>query len=88
MLSIVLCGSFVEERRYPNGELEYVLHESPSLYTLTRSVVHHVVFWSKDCWTLFFVGRNLHHWGYIDRFTGDYTAWDDYISKDNRVKHL
>ena len=83
MYSIVLSGSFVEER-YP-GEL-YIPHSAPSLYTMTDTVIHRIAYVAPRTWTLFFMLGNSRQWGYYRRPEYLYTPWYDAVPKNIRVK--
>lgn len=71
MRSIVLSGHFLERRLtiLPDSSTrgESIHHEAITSYTMDRNVVHHVTYWSSQCWTLFYMSKERDDaWGYYE----------------------
>jgi len=87
MRSFVLTGRYVEERLSPEGDVSEVKHKFGQTFTMDKSTIHRVSYWSPRCWTWFFFGESDGDWGYYDRQM-NYTPWDEYIPQDMRVEHV
>lgn len=86
MISIVLSGSFSEER-YP-GNLGKT-HSAPSIYTMDGTVIHRLNGVAPRTWTLFFMFNGLKAWGYYKRPIGiREIPWNEAIPSERRVKAL
>lgn len=92
MISIVLSGTFKEER-YPGGQFK--LRRSPSIYSMDRTVVHRLSAVMPRTWTLFFMFGSISRsdgkadWGYYPRpKQSGFVPWDKMIPDERRVKSL
>lgn len=91
MISIVLSGSFKEER-YP-GTI-FVVHKAPSIYTMDRTVIHRLAAVKARTWTLFLMlGPRVRYdgtpdWGYYPRPFVKFVSWDKMIPDERKVKSL
>ncbi len=99
MISFVLSGWFLEERREEFwGILRtfrtwHVPHTAPSFYTMRSDVIHRFHDVGPRTWTLFvMMGRNKLNppggWGYYDRYKGSYRPWDAAIPAEKRIAAL
>ncbi len=84
MYSIVLSGSFTEER-YTDS---YWVHAAPSVYGMDQHVYHRIEAVRPNTWTLFFMFKDQVHWGYRHRDGDDFMPWDEMIKPENRVEKL
>jgi len=94
MRSFVLTGSYREQRLYKSAwpdiwksHSRSITHRFGQTFTMDKSVIHRVEYWSPWCWTWFFFGESDGDWGYYD-FDLNYTPWDEYIPDEIRVKHV
>lgn len=88
MRSWVLSGLFVESR--PGGEItsaDYAVHARGESYEMDRTTIHRVAYWSRRCWTLFWMSPDVSDdWGWYewDATTGRLGAfrpWRTHIAK-------
>lgn len=96
MRSWVLSGLFIEERPLDPNQ-RYHIHERFGSYSMSHTVIHRVEFWSRRCWTLFWMSPELSDaWGWwhvADRnapqpwkILGNFIPWRDHIQK--RIESL
>ncbi len=72
MRSLVLSDRFVEERPVAGygGRNVYraITHRRFQVYSMDRSVKHHVAYWGRACWTLFWMSaEKSDDWGWFHR---------------------
>ena len=89
MRSLVLSGSFIEERPI---DVEYIAHMRGDRYEMDRKVIHRVEWWSPRCWTLFHMSvEQSDAWGWFEianrdsstrqRVLGCFIPWRKHIAK-------
>jgi len=79
-LSIILSGSYTEERLYPDGVTRT---RSISWFNyLTSRDYHRVVELHGEVWTLFVTGRRVQNWGFLEN--GQFIRFDEYISRKRK----
>lgn len=80
--SLVLTGGYTEERcnglSEPLPPVEIRERRPGSFSKLSYWDVHRVSLTENGCWTLFFAGRHIGMWGFVDRVTGNWTEHSEY----------
>ena len=87
MRSFILWGNYTEQRLFIDGTTKLINHRTWSTFTMDKSVMHRIEYWSPHCWSLFFFDESDENWGYINRDM-EYTPWQDYIPESKSVKHV
>lgn len=77
--SLILLGSYCEERRGPNHTIFQDFHPG-MVNRLTPDTFHRVVLTTKDCWTLFRTGQKVQDWSFWSKKTGVTTPWRKFIT--------
>jgi hypothetical protein len=91
MLSLVLSGSFIEERFPgvgPHPRRFFKTHKAPSVYGMDLTTIHRLHAVAPRSWTLFLQVGNTREWGYFARPLIEYTPWDQAIPDERKVKAL
>lgn len=81
MRSLVLSGSYVEER--PGGKL--IRRRAGRSHSMDSTTIHRVLWWSPCCVTLFYMSkRHAPTWGYFEakplRFA-QFTDWREFVKR-------
>lgn len=79
-VSLVLSGGYSEERMHRSGAV-YRRSVWPGRFNLIFSdTFHRVDLFGRDCWTLFVTGPRTQSWGFLDRDTGKFTPWREFVA--------
>lgn len=74
--SIILFGSYAEERRLNNGNIIVRLFKPGDINFISREDFHRIDLINGEVWTLFFTGPRISNveslWGFWDRVTKEY----------------
>lgn len=85
-LSFVLTGGYWEERRNVDDTVTRKL-VSPFRFNFLRANTYHrvdLIDEEKGAWTLLLRGRRLQDWGFWNRNTKVFDAWQDFVSKKSK----
>lgn len=80
-VSLILSGSYSEERLQPDGSIGRRVFGPGSVNRITHDTFHRVDLLTQECWTLFIVGRKERSWGFWDRETDEFVPWREYIAR-------
>ncbi len=83
-MSLILAGSYQEERLAADGSVETKIVRPGSLNFLKPDTFHRVDLQTPEVWSLFFVGTKQQTWGFKNRFTGEYWNWKDFFRMKGR----
>lgn len=87
-LSFILSGGYIEERlNRATGEYTSRVLVAPAINFLRHGDFHRVsLIGGQECWSLFFTGKRVSDWGFIDRRTGLYMHWATYFEQKRKEK--
>jgi hypothetical protein len=86
--SIILSGGYIEERydTLTNTYSTRVL-TAPAVNFLRHGDFHRVtLIGEEECWSIFFTGKRVSDWGFIDRRTGLYMHWATYFERSRKLE--
>ncbi len=80
--SLILYGSYAEERRGSDDKIKIKIVSPGSLNIIKGSTFHRVDLLTPEVWTLFISGhKGKSSWGFWDRHTGKFTQWEKFIKE-------
>lgn len=80
--SLILSGSYVEERRDSDDKIKTKIVSPGSLNIIKDSTFHRVDLITPEVWTLFISGhKGKPSWGFWDRHTGKFTQWEEFLNR-------
>jgi hypothetical protein len=86
-LSFILCGGYNEERKDNVANKIITRKIKPFTFNFIKNTDFHRVTLmpnTKHVWTLFFSGKRVQDWGFLDPETNQYIKHEDFVGKNDR----
>lgn len=84
--SLILLGSYDEERRGPNHTVFKSFHPG-DVNVLTANTYHRIKLMTSEVWTLFRAGRKVQDWGFWNKQTQKETPWREFLHQKGLIPH-